>query len=151
VAGPINRLTITKVNSVWRIYDGTGGRKLTEASKASLEFVASANTVSVDGISATYIPPSSTLLDNLLLFAQYRRQTPTSTPQKTGFSDVMIARFEIVGQISLIPCRLLRPIPASLDANGIARNAEECGMYNSVNGLFYGNVANGGSFTVSDN
>lgn len=51
----------------------------------------------------------------------------------------------------LTPCRLLRPIPAALDANGIARNADECGMYNSVNGLFYGNVASSGSFTVSDN
>ena len=53
--------------------------------------------------------------------------------------------------LNLIPVRLLRPIPASLDANGIARNADECGMYNSVNGLFYGNVAASGSFTVSDN
>ena len=50
-----------------------------------------------------------------------------------------------------IPCRLLRPIPAALDANGIARNADECGMFNSVNGLFYGNVASSGTFTVSDN
>ena len=49
-----------------------------------------------------------------------------------------------------IPCRLLRPIPATLDGNGIARNADECGMYNSVNGLFYGNVGSG-TFTVSDN
>ena len=52
---------------------------------------------------------------------------------------------------NLIPCRLLRPIPATLDANGIARNADECGMYNSVNGLFYGNVNTNGTFTVSDN
>lgn len=48
-----------------------------------------------------------------------------------------------------IPCRLLRPIPASLDANGIARNAGECGMYDSISGKFYGNVGSG-TFTVSD-
>jgi len=65
-----------------------------------------------------------------------------------------IAYFKITDTSSnvkmhLIPCRLLRPIPAALDANGIARNAEECGMYNLVNGLFYGNVGSG-SFTVSD-
>lgn len=54
-------------------------------------------------------------------------------------------------KMHLIPCRLLCPIPASLDGNGIARNADECGMYNLVNGLFYGNVASSGSFTVSDN
>lgn len=52
---------------------------------------------------------------------------------------------------NLVPCRLLRPIPAALDGNGIARNAGDCGMYNLVNGLFYGNVAPDGSFTVSDN
>jgi hypothetical protein len=52
--------------------------------------------------------------------------------------------------LNLTPCRLVRPIPATLDANGIARNADECGMYDLVNGLFDGNVANDGTFTVSD-
>lgn len=52
---------------------------------------------------------------------------------------------------NLVPCRLLRPIPAALDANGTARNAGECGMYDSVSGKFYGNVAASGNFTVSDN
>lgn len=52
--------------------------------------------------------------------------------------------------LHLIPCRLLRPIPATFDGNGIARNADECGMYDLVNGLFYGNVSSG-TFTVSDN
>ena len=56
----------------------------------------------------------------------------------------------IPSKIDLTPCRLLRPIPASLDANGIARNADECGMYDSVSGKFFGNVASG-TFTVSDN
>lgn len=49
-----------------------------------------------------------------------------------------------------IPVRLLRPIPAALDANGIARNAGECGMFDSISGKFYGNVGSG-AFTVSDN
>ena len=53
--------------------------------------------------------------------------------------------------LDLTPCRLLRPIPATLDGNGIARNAGECGMYDSVSGKFYGNVAASGTFTVSDN
>ena len=60
-----------------------------------------------------------------------------------------IAYFNIEpNKVRMTPCRLLRPIPATLDANGIARNADECGMYNSVNGLFYGNVASSGKFTV---
>lgn len=52
---------------------------------------------------------------------------------------------------NLIPVKLLKSIPSKYDANGIARQAGECGMYNSVNGLFYGNVASSGTFTVSDN
>ena len=50
----------------------------------------------------------------------------------------------------LTPCRLLRPIPSTLDANGIARQTGECGMYDSVSGKFYGNVASSGTFTVSN-
>lgn len=56
-----------------------------------------------------------------------------------------------INSADFTPCRLLRPIPAALDANGIARNAGECGMYDTVSGKFYGNVAESGSFTVSDN
>ena len=52
---------------------------------------------------------------------------------------------------NLVPCRLLRPIPSTLDANGIARNASDCGMFDVVSGKFYGNVASSGTFTVSDN
>lgn len=55
-----------------------------------------------------------------------------------------------IDRVNMIPCRLLRPIPATLDANGIARNAGECGMYDAVSGKFYGNVGSG-TFTVSDN
>jgi hypothetical protein len=49
---------------------------------------------------------------------------------------------------NLTPCRLLRPIPATLDANGIARDAGECGMWDKVSNKFYGNVASTGRFTV---
>lgn len=49
---------------------------------------------------------------------------------------------------SLVPCQLFRSIPASFDANGISRQAGECGMIDSISGKFYGNVANAGTFTV---
>jgi hypothetical protein len=52
--------------------------------------------------------------------------------------------------MNLTPCRLLHAIPASLDGNGIARQADECGMYDAVSGKFYGNVASSGTFTVSN-
>lgn len=50
----------------------------------------------------------------------------------------------------LKPCKLLRSIPASLDANGIARHTGECGMIDLISGKFYGNVANTGTFTVEN-
>lgn len=49
---------------------------------------------------------------------------------------------------SLVPCQLLKPIPSSLDANNKSRAAGECGMYDSISGKFFGNVANSGTFTV---
>lgn len=49
-----------------------------------------------------------------------------------------------------IPVKLLKSIPAKYDANGIARQAGECGMYDTVNDKFYGNVASSGTFSVSD-
>ncbi len=49
-----------------------------------------------------------------------------------------------------IPCKLLQPIPAILDGNGIARAAGICGMWDKVSNRFYGNVASRGSFTVSN-
>lgn len=72
-----------------------------------------------------------------------------NTPSKYFHGD--IAYFSIEpNKIRMTPCRLLRPIPATLDANGIARNAGDCGMYDAVSGKFFGNVGSG-SFTVSDN
>lgn len=52
--------------------------------------------------------------------------------------------------VRYVPCKLLRSIPSTLDANGKARVAGECGMYDSVSGKFFGNVASTGSFTVTN-
>lgn len=57
---------------------------------------------------------------------------------------------KIDGVTRYVPCQLLRDIPASLDAKGIARTAGECGMYDAVSGKFFGNVASKGSFTVTN-
>lgn len=65
-------------------------------------------------------------------------------------SDVAIKKFFVSDQINLVPVKLLKSIPSKYDANGIARQAGECGMYDTVNDVFYGNVASSGSFTVSD-
>ena len=54
------------------------------------------------------------------------------------------------GLFDFIPVKLLHSIPSKYDANGIARQAGECGMYDTVNDKFYGNVAPSGSFTVED-
>ena len=72
-----------------------------------------------------------------------------STQKGNGY----ISNFNIqssVGNLNFTPCQLLRGIPASLDANGKARQAGECGMIDSISGKFYGNVAASGSFTVSN-
>jgi hypothetical protein len=49
---------------------------------------------------------------------------------------------------SLVPCRLLRPIPRNLDAQCKSRVAGECGMIDLVSGRFYGNVASSGAFSL---
>jgi hypothetical protein len=61
-----------------------------------------------------------------------------------------IGNITIDNELNLIPVKLLRSIPSKYDANGIARNAGECGMYDTINDLFYGNVASRGVFSVSD-
>jgi len=61
-----------------------------------------------------------------------------------------ISSITVDGIERYIPVKLLRSIPSKYDANGIARNAGECGMYDTVNDLFYGNVASSGTFSVSD-
>lgn len=97
-----------------------------------------ANGITMDGeLMPNY--GSSPYFDNLKIYCC------GSTTAKYALSSITVDGVE-----RYIPCRLLRPIPAALDANGIARNAGECGMFDSISGKFYGNVGSG-SFTVSDN
>lgn len=70
-----------------------------------------------------------------------------------GTSDIVTTKTSAInvdGVERYIPVKLLRSIPPRHDANGIARQAGECGMYDTVNDLFYGNVASSGVFSVSD-
>lgn len=79
------------------------------------------------------------------------RNHKVSAPEGIGiskFEKVNTSTNEITRQ--MYPCRLLHSIPAILDGNGIARQAGECGMYDSVSGKFFGNVATSGSFTVTN-
>lgn len=78
------------------------------------------------------------------------KQVSITSRNQNGFEG-LISSIYIDGVERYIPVRLLRPIPAALDGNGIARSAGECGMIDTVHKIFYGNVANGGAFTVSDN
>lgn len=63
---------------------------------------------------------------------------------------IMIKYFSLAPKLYLYPCQLLKDIPATLDANSIARSAGECGMVDSISGKFYGNVASSGSFSVEN-
>lgn len=83
--------------------------------------------------------------------AMNRRETILYTNQ--GYNDVHYAETKLrVNNVEydLIPVKLLKSIPSKYDANGIARQAGECGMYDTVNDVFYGNVASSGTFSVSD-
>lgn len=74
----------------------------------------------------------------------------------SGFNSTMwqnprtVGRIKISDELDLVPCKLTHGIPASMDANGISRPAGTCGMWDKVNDKFYGNVANSGTFTVSN-
>lgn len=54
------------------------------------------------------------------------------------------------GRVNLTPCKLLKPVPKWLDANGIRRQVGECGMIDLISGKFYGNVDSVGTFTVEN-
>lgn len=62
----------------------------------------------------------------------------------------LTSSIKVDGVVRYVPCQLLRSIPSTLDANGIARSAGECGMIDSISGKFYGNVASSGAFTVEN-
>ena len=83
---------------------------------------------------------------SFLLFARHHNTSP-------GIDYINLAKyksFEIHNQINLIPCKLLKPVPKWLDANGIRRQVGECGMIDLVSGKFYGNVNSVGTFTVEN-
>ena len=67
-----------------------------------------------------------------------------------SFNSVGFKKFNITNLISLVPCKLLKPVPKWLDANGIRRQVGECGMIDLVSGKFYGNVNSVGTFTVEN-
>lgn len=67
-----------------------------------------------------------------------------------SFNSVGFKKFSITNIISLVPCKLLKPVPKWLDANGIRRQVGECGMIDLVSGKFYGNVNSVGTFTVEN-
>lgn len=97
-----------------------------------------ANGITMDGeLMPNY--GSSPYFDNLKIYCY------GSTTAKYALSSVTVDGIE-----RYIPVKLLKSIPSKYDANGIARQAGECGMYDTVNDLFYGNVASSGNFSVSD-
>jgi len=78
------------------------------------------------------------------------RMVIQSAHNSNNASTTKTSKISVDGIESYIPVKLLRSIPSKYDANGIARQAGECGMYDTVNDKFYGNVASSGTFTVSD-
>lgn len=109
----------------------------------------SGDIITINGQTYQITKGTSTAFGNFALFYTAFHNDSTTQDVKCAYFSFINANGTTIQDLT--PCRLLRPIPATLDANGIARNAGECGMYNSVNGLFYGNVASSGTFTVSDN
>lgn len=141
------RIAIGKIYGNINIYDGTGGRALTSSNQGVIKLSALEGKAYVNGVNTTtYVKPTNTFLDNLLLFAQNRRNTASDTPAIYK-GEVNISYFRL-STINLIPCKLLHSIPASQDTNNIARNEGECGMIDLTTGKFYGNVAASGSFSV---
>lgn len=84
-----------------------------------------------------------------LSFNSYSSASIRNNTQSHGLQKVY-GQISCDGLFNYIPVKLLRSIPSKYDANGIARQAGECGMYDTVNDVFYGNVANSGTFSVSD-
>ena len=77
------------------------------------------------------------------------KQVSIISRDRSGFEG-LISSITVDGVERYIPVKLLKSIPSKYDANGIARQAGECGMYDTVNDKFYGNVASRGTFSVSD-
>ena len=153
VVTPYNRITIGHylVNAIYGIwlYDNKPGRQISEDYKnLTVILDATQSKTFVNGINITdYNPPQSELYDNILLFAYYRKQTiDSSAALITSSIGTMIDNFIVQNTMNLIPCTLTMDLPASMDANNIARTKGTSGMWDLVSDRFYGNVANSGTF-----
>lgn len=105
------------------------------------------NTMIVESTSAELLVNNITIPQYSYPIKYFTFYSSSNSPNDT---TLRVSKIYVDGIERYIPCRLLRPIPAPLDGNSIARNSNECGMYDSISGKFYGNVANSGKFTVSD-
>lgn len=108
----------------------------------SFDIDLSTNTVTISGTTITSTKQHTNSRNTFRVFGCVL----ASVGYSGGLNDFIIDDGSHV--FNLTPCQLLKSIPATLDANNIARQAGECGMYDSISGKFYGNVANSGTFTV---
>jgi hypothetical protein len=108
----------------------------------------------VDDVNVIEIKSQTTSSSIVINETDFSNPTLTIKPyfnlSKVAFGDVKCSSITIDGIERYIPVKLLRSLPSKYDANGIARQAGECGMYDTVNDVFYGNVASSGTFSVSD-
>lgn len=128
-----------------RVGNNTNEIRVPIQSDIDVEVIWNSQKVNINGVeySATKQSPISY---PFMLF----RHRITDTVSVISSKDVKCNYFKLGDVLFLTPCQLLRDIPATLDANNIARTAGECGMIDSISGKFYGNVASSGSFTVEN-
>jgi hypothetical protein len=143
-SGDQGRVRISNISSIVRLTPLT-----------DLEITTDGTSIEINGTSHTVTKQPLYNMPLRLFHAEVEERAMPEIRDNYTTNGVKCAYFRFISNCTtiqnLIPCRLLRAIPASLDANGIARNAGECGMIDTVRKIFYGNVANGGTFTVSDN
>ena len=114
------------------------------------------NVYECDVLSNTMIVESTSaeLLVNNITIPQYsypiKYLTFYSASNSPNNTTLRVSKVYVDGIERYIPVKLLKSIPSKYDANGIARQAGECGMYDTVNDIFYGNVVSSGTFSVSD-
>ena len=131
--------TQTSSMGVLSVWDNTNGVfVMSKTVGSTMEFNSTSQGLSVNNTNITqYGFPVSRIT--------FQTSSGTSNIVTTKTSAITVDGIE-----RYIPVKLLRSIPPRHDANGIARQAGECGMYDTVNDLFYGNVASSGTFTVAD-
>ena len=93
-------------------------------------------------------------LGDVYLFTRNSMNIPSQASERYFHGDIAYFRITdptfVTDKLHLIPCKLLKPVPKWLDANGIRRQVGECGMIDLVSGKFYGNVNSVGTFTVEN-